>query len=107
MNFKIIAAIVGIIASMTFSVSCQEEDGVICEQMIVCDQYGRQYPTPCDFFDAEDLDDTLEIEDCPVEDSWNVAAPAAVSNEVDSYADWSPVDPVDNWDDDNTWATWA
>lgn len=82
MNFKIIVAIVGIVVSMAFSVSCQEDD-VACAQQFVCDQNGMVYSNLCDFFVAQEEDDTLEIVDCPVQDSmvdYN-------SNEVASDAD--------------------
>lgn len=61
MNFKIVVAIVaGAILSMATSVWSQG-----CIQVIVCDQYGNSYPTPCAFADAQKQNSDLVESSCP------------------------------------------
>lgn len=49
MNFKLALAIIGVLLSMAASV----QSGGGCAQVIVCDQYGNEYSTPCAFAEAQ------------------------------------------------------
>lgn len=62
MNFKIILTIIGIILSLAVSV---RSDGDFCAQVIVCDQYGKYYPTPCAFAKAKESNPDLVDTQCP------------------------------------------
>lgn len=66
MNFKIIAAIVGIIVSMAFSVSCQGDD-VVSIQQIICDNEGNVYNDGYEWALAQAEDDCGELYEvqCP------------------------------------------
>lgn len=58
MNINIVLAIIGLVLSMAASVWP-------CIQVIVCDQYGTEYGTPCDFADAQRDNPDLEEAPCP------------------------------------------
>lgn len=64
MNFKILFAIVGIIVSMAYSVSSQDDDCVGIAQ-IICGSDGNVYNNGCDFADAQEDCPELEEVDCP------------------------------------------
>lgn len=66
MNLKIVFTIIGIILSMATSVWSQD----ICAQVIVCDQYGKQYSTPCTFADAQKNNPDLKETPC-TQGNWN------------------------------------
>lgn len=57
MNFKIVLAIIGIVLSMAASAWS-------CPQVIVCDQYGNEYRTPCEFADAQRENPDLQETPC-------------------------------------------
>lgn len=61
MNFKILFAIVGIIVSMAFSVSCDECVGI---QQVICGSDGEVYNNGCDFAAAQEECPELEEVDC-------------------------------------------
>lgn len=61
MNFKIALAIIGVLLSMAASTLA----GDFCAQVIVCDQYGNEYPTPCAFAEAKRQNPDLEETSCP------------------------------------------
>lgn len=61
MNFKIAFVIIGVLLSMTASAWADD----FCAQVIVCDQYGNEYRTPCDFAAAKRQNPDLEETDCP------------------------------------------
>lgn len=56
MNFQIVLAIIGLVLSLAASVWS-------CPQVITCDQYGNEYPTPCDFAAAQR--DNPDLEEAP------------------------------------------
>lgn len=60
MNFKIALAIIGVILSLAASV----RSGGECAQVIVCDQYGNEYRTPCEFAAARRQNPDLEEGPC-------------------------------------------
>lgn len=75
MIFKIIFVVFGLILSVLCPVWSQE----ICAQVIVCDQYGNEYPTPCDLKDAQILDPSLYEVPCDdvggtYKSAWKMAA---------------------------------
>lgn len=61
MNFKIAFAIIGVMLSLAASAWSQD----MCIQVIVCDQYGNKYNTPCVFAAAQKKNPELVLTACP------------------------------------------